>query len=76
MLEVAQDAFPEACFWDLSDVHKCLGGLLMAPSPLDKQTAGSTRLVDDLVMDLAFLCHNVEVKMVPVDAMWLFSVLA
>ena len=26
--------------WGLSDVHECISGLKMAPSPLDKQTAG------------------------------------
>ena len=39
VLIVSQAAFAVACFWVLSDIHKCLGDLRMAPSPLDKQSA-------------------------------------
>ena len=40
MLIVAQAAFAVACFWGLSDIHECLDNLRMAPSLLDKQSAG------------------------------------
>ena len=60
MLKVALAAFAVACFWGLSDVHKCLGRLQMAPYPLGKQTA-SCNLPHDwlmsLAMDLAALCE-------------------
>ena len=56
MLKVAQTAFAVASFRGLSDVHKCLGGLQIAPSPLDKQTISYNSPLDWLVslaMDLA-----------------------
>ena len=50
----------------------------MAPSPLDKQTAGFNSPHDKLMslaVDLASLCDiYVEVKMEPMDAIWLFTV--
>ena len=49
MLIVSQTAFAVACFWDLSDIHKCLG----------EQPAGYKLPHDWLVrlgMDLAVLC--------------------
>ena len=51
MLKVAQAAFAVACFWGLSDIHECSGGLQMAPSSLDKQTAGYY-LPDEWLMSL------------------------
>ena len=46
----------------------------MAPSPLDKQTASCNSPHDwlmSLAMDLAALCDiRMEVKMVPMDAIW------
>ena len=33
MPKVAQAAFAVTCFWSLSDVHKYLGRLQMAPYP-------------------------------------------
>ena len=59
MLKVAQAAFVVAYLWDLSDIHKHLGGLQMAPAPLDKQTAccnSSHNWLMSLAMDLAALC--------------------
>ena len=59
MLKVAQAASVVACFWGLSDVHKCLGDLKMAPHPLDKQTASCSSPHDwlmSMAMDLAALC--------------------
>ena len=53
VLKVAQGAFAVACFWGLSDVHECSGGLQMAPSPLDEQIAF---WLMSLVMNLAALC--------------------
>ena len=54
----------------------------MIPYPLDKQmcTVDSNSSHDwlmNLAMDLAALCNikNVELKMAPVNAIWLFSVL-
>ena len=52
--------FAVACFWGLSDIHKSSGGLQMAPSPLDKQTAGCNsphHWLMRLGMDLAVLCE-------------------
>ena len=59
MLKVALAAFAVACFWGLSDVHKCSGHLQMAAYPLGKQTAGCNSPHDwlmSLAMDLAALC--------------------
>ena len=39
MVNVAQAAFAVACFWGLSDIHKCLSHLQMALYLLNKQTA-------------------------------------
>ena len=51
----------------------------MASSPLDEQTAGCKSPHNELMslaMELASSCDiYVEVKMVPIDAIWLFSVL-
>ena len=51
----------------------------MAPSPLDKQTARCNSSHDwlmSLAMDLAALCDSyVEVKMAPMDAIWLVLLL-
>ena len=59
MLKIAQAALAVAYFRGLSDVHECQGGLQMAPSPLDKQTASCNSQHDwlmSLAMDLAALC--------------------
>ena len=59
MQKVAQAAFAVACFLGLSDIHECSGGLQMAPSPLDKQTASYDLPHGQLMsfaMDLAALC--------------------
>ena len=59
MLKIAQAAFAVACFWLLSDVHKCLGDLGMASSPLDKQPAAYKSPHDWLVrlgIDVTVLC--------------------
>ena len=61
MLKVAQVAFAVACFWGLSDIHKCLGHLQMAAYLLDKQAAGCNSPYDwlmSLPMDLATLCDT------------------
>ena len=39
LLKAEQSAFTQASLSSLSDVHECSGGLQMAPSSLDKQTA-------------------------------------
>ena len=49
-------AFTGALFTDLSGIHGCLGGLLMAPTCPARQTAGRESLQDWLVrlgMDVA-----------------------
>ena len=49
----------------------------MVPSSLDKQTAGyysPDEWLMSLAMDLAALCEYVEMKMEPMDAIWLFIV--
>ena len=64
MLKVVQAAFGVACFSGLSEIHECsghlqMGHLQMAPSPLDKQTAGSDSSHNwfmSLAMDLSALC--------------------
>ena len=61
MLKVAQAAFAVACncFSGLSDIHKCSGGLQMAPYPIDRQTAGCNSPHDWLMsvaVDLVALC--------------------
>ena len=58
-MKVTQAAFAVACFWGLLDIQECLNVLQMAPSPLDKQTAGCDSLHDwlmSLAMNLAALC--------------------
>ena len=59
VLKVTQTAFTMACFWGLSDIHGCSGGLYMASSPLDKHTASCNsphHWLMSLAMDLAALC--------------------
>ena len=59
MVKVAQAAFAVASFWGLSDIHKCLGHLQMAPYPLNKQTAGfysPHNWLMSFALDLAALC--------------------
>ena len=59
MLKVAQAVFAVACFSGLSDIHKCSGGLQMAPYPIDRQTAGCNSPHDWLMsvaVDLVALC--------------------
>ena len=59
LLKVEQSAFTQASFSSLSGIHKCSGGLYMAPSSLDKQTADCESLHNwmmSLTMDLAALC--------------------
>ena len=77
MLKVAWAAFAVACFWGLSDVHECTGRLKMAAYPLDKQTAGCNSPHDWLMssaMDFNCLVWYVEVKIAPMDAIWLVLV--
>ena len=76
MLKVALAVFAVARFWGLLDVHECLGFLQMVAYPLGKQTAGCNSRYEwlmSLAMNLAALC-NVEVKMAPMDAIWLVLV--
>ena len=59
ILKITQAAFAVAYFWGMSDIHKCLGGLQMPPSPLDKRTVGCNSPDDwlmSLAMDLADWC--------------------
>ena len=60
VLKVTQVAFAVACFWDLSDVHKCLDNLHQTIlSPLDKQMGSWNsphNWLMSLAMDLAALC--------------------
>ena len=59
LLKVDQPAFTQTSFSSLSDVHECSGGLQIAPSSLDKETAGCNSPRDwlmSLAMDLAALC--------------------
>ena len=49
-----QSAFTQASFSSLSDVHECSGGLQMAPSSLDKQTANCDS-PHDWLMSLAII---------------------
>ena len=78
MLKGSWAAFAVAWFCGLSDVHECTGRTQMAAYPLDKQTAGCNSPHDwlmTLAMDLTALCDTyVEVKMTPVDAIWLVLV--
>ena len=79
MLKVARAAFAVACFWGLSDIHECTGRLQMAAYPLDKQAAGCNSPHDwlmSLAMDLQCNCFvwYMEVKMTPMDAIWLVLV--
>ena len=79
-LEVKQSAFTQASFHSLSDVHECSGGLQMAPSLLDKQSAGcnsSHNWLMSLAMDIKhYSCFvwYAKVKKAPMDVIWLFSV--
>ena len=61
MVKVAPAAFAAACFWGLLNIHKCLGGLKMAPSPLDKQTA-TCKSSHDWLMSLAIDLAALYVK--------------
>ena len=59
VLKVARAALAVACLLGFSDVHECSGIPQMAPSPLDKQTAGCDSPHDwlmSLAMDLGTLC--------------------
>ena len=59
VLKVAHAAFAVACFWGLRDIHEGTNVLQIAPSPLDKQTAGCDSPHDwlmSLAMHLAALC--------------------
>ena len=59
MLKVDQSAFTQASFSSLLNVHEYSGGLQMALSSLDKETAGCNSPHDwlmSLTMDLAALC--------------------
>ena len=79
MLKVVDPTFAVACFSGLLDIHECSGGLQMATSPLDKQTASCNSPNDwlmSLAMELAALCDMyVEVQMTTMDVVWLLSVL-
>ena len=58
-LKEEQSAFSQASFLSLSDIHKCLGGLQMDPSSLDKQKADCDsphNWLMSLATDLAALC--------------------
>ena len=77
MPRVTQAAFAVACFSGLLDVHECSGGLQMAAYPFDKQTAGCNSPHGWLVclaMDLAALCDMWQVKIIPMDVIWLVLV--
>ena len=80
MLKVSPTAFAVACFLGLSDVLKFLGHLQMAVYPLGNQTASCNSPHDWLMclaMALATLCDTyVEVKMAPMNAIWLILVTA
>ena len=76
LLKVKQFAVTQASFSSLSDIHKCSDGLKMAPSFVDKQIADCNsphNWLMSLAKDLAALC-DMEVKMAPMDAIWLFFV--
>ena len=77
MLKVAQADFAVACFWGLSVAHECLGCLQTASYPLGKQTSGCNlhNWLMSWAMDLSALYDTyMEVKMAPMDAIWLFIV--
>ena len=64
--------------WVLLDIHECWGDLWIAPSPMDKQPAGYKLPHDWLACIYIATLYNtlyVEVKMTPVDAIWLFLVM-
>ena len=59
LLKVDQSAFTQTSFSSLPDVHECSGGLHMALSSLDKETAGCNsphEWLMSLAMGLASLC--------------------
>ena len=76
LLKIKQSAFTQASFSSLYDVHRCSGGIQMALSFLDKQTADwlTTWMADEF--GLAFSCFMwyMEVKMAPMEVIWLFLV--
>ena len=63
----------------MSDIHKCSGGLQIALVPLDKQTAifnsPHNYVADEFSYGFSYFVWYVEVKMAPMDVIWLFSVL-
>ena len=76
MLNVTQATFAVACSWGFSDVHEFSGGLQIAPSPPDKQTAGLIhhQLTDEFGHGFSCFVWYVEVNMAPMDAIWLVLV--
>ena len=57
--KVQQSTFTKASFTDLSGINGCLGGLLVAPTCLARQTAGRESPQDWLVrlgIDVATFC--------------------
>ena len=61
LLKVEQSAFTQASLSSLLDVHKCLGGLQMTLSSLEKQTANCDPPHEWLIiltMSLADLCDS------------------
>ena len=59
VFNTAESAFTQTSFSSLFDIHECSGGLQMAPSSLDKKTAGCNSPHDwlmSLAIDLATLC--------------------
>ena len=72
---VAQATFLVTNFWGLSDIHECLGGLKMPPSFLDKQTTSCNSPQYGLMSLSIYLTALFEMKMAPVDTIWLFLVL-
>ena len=76
LLKVKRSAFTQASFSSLSDIHECSGGLQLALSSLDKQTAecdSPHNWLMSVAMDLAALCNMwIDAKRTPMDAIWLF----
>ena len=69
-----RQSFPGCFCCGLSDVHENLGYLQIAPYLLDKQIArcNSLRLADKFGHEFSCFVRYVEVKMAPMDVIWLF----
>ena len=68
--------FHSGLFSSLSDVHRCSGGIQMALSFLDKQTADwlMTWMADEFGLGFSCFVWHMEVKMAPMEVIWLFLV--